>query len=188
MLQDRGELEEHVRKMLELIGEDPGRPGLLDTPRRVVDSWLELFSGYDIDPTDHVTTFAEEEVYDDIIVLRDIRFFSSCEHHILPFYGVCHIAYLPQGNSLLGVSKLARIMEVYTRRLQVQERMTRQIAEAVLAAVDPVGVGVVVQASHMCMVMRGVQKPGSTMVTSSMLGSFKDTAHIKAEVLQLMGL
>lgn len=175
-----------VRELLSLIGEDPDRPGLVETPKRVAASWREIYAGYDDEPYGHGKTFPEPEIHDDLVVLRDIRFFSSCEHHMLPFYGRVHIAYKPATDRVLGVSKLVRIMEVFSRRLQVQERMGRQIATAIQEAITPAGVGVVVEGSHMCMVMRGVQKPDSMMLTSCMLGDFR-IPHLKDEVLRFMG-
>ena len=176
---------ELVRGILKGIGEDPSREGLRETPDRVVRSWDELFRGYNDDPMNHAKKF--EEGYDQMVLLRGAEFFSFCEHHMLPFYGTVSIGYIANGK-VLGLSKLARIADCFARRLQIQERMTKQIAHAVQAAVVPKGVAVVVEGVHTCMTMRGVNKQRATMLTSEMLGVFRENAAARAEVLTLMGV
>ena len=172
----RDEVEAAVRKLIHWIGEDPDREGLVDTPKRVVKAFEEFFSGYKTDPTEFLErTFEETDGYDEMIVLRDIAFVSHCEHHILPVVGKAHVAYLPD-KRVVGISKLARVVEAFARRLQIQERMTAQIANAIEAALQPRGIAVVIEAEHQCMTTRGVMKPGVSMVTSRMLGAFRDDA------------
>ncbi len=172
-----------VRDMLIGIGEDPDREGLKETPARVVRAWAELFCGYKEDPMDHAKKF--EEGFDQMIVLRGAEFFSFCEHHMLPFYGTVSIGYVADGK-VIGLSKLARIADCFARRLQIQERMTKQIATAVMEAIQPKGVAVVVEGVHTCMTMRGVNKQRATMSTSEMLGLFRDNSAARHEVLSLM--
>ena len=184
----REEAEDAVRTLLRWAGEDPAREGLLDTPKRVVKAYGDWFSGYATDPSEYLRrTFEEVEGYDELIVLRDIAFESHCEHHMAPIIGRAHIGYLPQ-NWVVGISKLARVVDVYARRFQVQEKMTAQIAGAILEVLKPRGVGVVVHAQHECMTTRGVHKRGVSMVTSTMLGSFRDDARTRAEFLSFIGL
>jgi GTP cyclohydrolase I len=183
----RGEVEEAVRKLVIWAGDDPDREGLVDTPRRVVKAYEEFFSGYQVDPTDYLErTFEETDGYDEMIVLRDIAFVSHCEHHILPVIGKAHVAYLPN-RRVVGISKLARVVEAYARRLQIQERMTAQIANAIETALQPRGIAVVVEAEHQCMTTRGVMKPGVSMVTSRMLGAFRDDAKTRLEFESIIG-
>ncbi len=172
----REQAEEAVRVLLRWAGDDPKREGLLDTPKRVVNSYKELFAGYDAD-TDEVLgrTFEEVGGYEDMVLVRDIPFFSHCEHHMLPVIGKAHVAYLPDGR-VLGLSKIARIVDVFARRLQTQEAMTAQIADAISESLQPLGVAVFIEAEHMCMAMRGVQKSGSTTLTTTFTGSFKANA------------
>lgn len=179
------EIRNAVRKILEEIGEDPEREGLRDTPERVDKSWRFLTRGYLMDEKKVINNAYFEEDCDDMIIVRDIEFYSMCEHHLLPFYGKCHIGYIPRGK-VFGVSKLARIVDMFARRLQLQERLTKQVAETILNAISPKGVGVVMEAQHMCMVMRGVEKKNSKMVTSAMLGSFREEAAIRMEFLNLI--
>ena len=175
---------EMVRKIIEYIGDDPARPGLLETPDRVLRSWKEIFSGYDCDPiAEHGKVF--DEAYDQIVVLRGCEFTSLCEHHMLPFSGTVSIGYLADGK-VIGLSKLARIADAYARRLQVQERLTNQIAHAVKEILDPKGVAVVVEASHSCMTMRGVSKQRARMTTSAMLGAFRESPAARAEMMALL--
>ena len=183
----RDEVEAAVRKLIQWIGEDPDREGLVDTPKRVVKAFEEFFSGYKTDPTEFLErTFEETDGYDEMIVLRDIAFVSRCEHHILPVVGKAHVAYLPD-KRVVGISKLARVVEAFARRLQIQERMTAQIANAIEAALQPRGIAVVIEAEHQCMTTRGVMKPGVSMVTSRMLGAFRDDAKTRLEFESIIG-
>jgi GTP cyclohydrolase I len=170
--------EDLVKKILIAIGEDPDREGLLDTPKRVVESWKTLFSGYGKKPKDILTTKFTEQ-YDEMVICKNIEFYSNCEHHMLPFYGKCHIAYVPE-KQIIGLSKMPRLLEIFARRLQVQERLTEQIADAMMTYVEPKGVGVSIEAKHMCMVCRGVHKQNSSMITTALRGVFKDD-HCKLE-------
>ncbi|MGQ3890457.1 GTP cyclohydrolase I FolE [Legionella sp. CNM-4043-24] len=170
-----------IKDILSLIGEDSQREGLIDTPRRVVESWAELYEGYRIDAGKILeTSFTNKENYNQLILLRDIEMFSMCEHHMLPFYGRVHIGYVP-GGKVVGLSKLARLVECFSRRLQIQERLTVQIAEAIQEHMAPKGVGVMIECQHLCMVARGVNKQNSTMVTSHYIGSLETDANIKKE-------
>jgi len=175
-----------VSELLLAIGEDPGRDGLQATPERVASMYKELFSGLTDDPARHLTvTFAAE--HDEMVMVRDIPFTSLCEHHLVPFIGKCHVAYIPANDGrITGLSKLARLVDGFARRLQVQERMTTQIAEAIEAALDPRGVLVVMEAEHLCMSMRGVKKPGTTTVTSSVKGLFRTDSSTRAEAMQFI--
>ena len=182
----REEAEEAVRTLLRWAGEDPLREGLLDTPGRVVRSYDEFFAGYATDPFALLsTTFAEVEGYDEIVLLRDIRIESHCEHHMVPIIGVCHVAYLPR-NRVVGISKLARVVEAYARRLQIQERLTAQIAGTIADVLQPHGVAVIIEANHQCISTRGVHKPGVAMVTSRMLGAFRDNPATRGELLAML--
>ncbi len=183
----RDEVEAAVRKLIQWAGDDPDREGLLDTPKRVVKAFEEFFSGYTIDPTEYLErTFQETDGYDEMIVLRDISFISHCEHHILPVVGKAHVAYLP-ARRVVGISKLARVVDVFAKRLQIQERMTAQIANAIKDALQPRGIAVVIEAEHQCMTNRGVMKPGVSMVTSRMLGAFRDNAKTRLEFESIIG-
>lgn len=178
------EATDHVVRILEHIGEDPHREGLRGTPERVVKSWLKLFGGYRQDPQAVLGTQFEGESYDQMVVLDNIEFFSTCEHHMQPFFGRAHVAYIPN-KRVVGISKLARVVEVFARRLQIQERLTTQIAQAIEKALDPRGVGVVLEGQHFCMVCRGVEKQNSVMRTSTLLGAFRET-QVRAEFLTLI--
>jgi len=178
--------EEAVRTLLRWAGEDPAREGLLDTPRRVAEAYGDWFSGYREDPREYLArTFEEVAGYDELIVLRDIEYESHCEHHMAPIIGRVHVGYLPDGKGV-GISKLARVVDAYARRFQVQEKMTAQIAECIQQILGPRGVGVVVEGAHECMTTRGVHKRGVSMVTSKMLGSFREDARTRAEFLRFI--
>jgi GTP cyclohydrolase I len=180
--------EEAVRTLLRWAGEDPAREGLRDTPARVASAYREWFAGYDTDPADYLRrTFEEVGGYDEMIVLRDIAFASHCEHHMAPIIGRVHIGYLPT-NKVVGISKLARVVEGYARRFQVQEKLTAQIAGCIDDVLRPRGVGVVVDAAHQCMTTRGVHKRGVSMITSRMTGAFREDARTRAEFLQFIGI
>lgn len=176
-------IKNDLREILKYIGEDPTREGLVATPDRMMRSWKELFSGYGKNPKDILTVF-DAENHDQMVVLKNIEIYSMCEHHFLPFVGEAHIAYIPQ-NKIVGISKLARIAEIYARRLQVQERLTDQIADCIVENIDPLGVGVVIEAQHLCMKSRGVEKQHSVMVTSALRGVFKEAA-VREEFLELI--
>jgi len=178
-------IEDAVRQILVSIGENPEREGLLDTPSRVAKSWHYLMRGYTQNEQEVINNAYFEADCNDMVIVKDIEFYSMCEHHMLPFHGRCHIGYIPTGK-VFGVSKLARIVDMYARRLQLQERLTQQIANAISTAISPEGVGVVMEAQHMCMTMRGVQKKNSVMVTSAMLGSFRDETATRMEFLNLV--
>jgi GTP cyclohydrolase I len=183
----RKQAEEAVRTLLLWAGDDPGREGLVDTPRRVALAYEDWFSGYKDDPVKFLQrTFEEVEGYDEMIVLRDITFESHCEHHMAPIIGKAHVGYLPR-NKVVGISKLARVVDAFARRLQVQEKMTAQIANCIEKVLGPLGVGVVIEASHQCMTTRGVHKGGVSMVTSQMLGAFRKDARTRAEFLGMIG-
>ncbi|NBB94423.1 MAG: GTP cyclohydrolase I FolE [Planctomycetes bacterium] len=182
--QDNSAIADAVRSMLEAIGEDPGREGLADTPDRVARMYEELFAGLRDDPASYLEVGFSEE-YDEMVVLRDIPFHSMCEHHLLPFMGKTHVAYLPRGK-VCGLSKLARVVEAYARRPQLQERLTQEIAHLLMDRLDAKGVGVIIEATHTCMTIRGVKKPGAVMVTSCMLGLFRSNSATRAEAMDLL--
>jgi GTP cyclohydrolase I len=180
------ELEQAVRTLLAEIGEDPQRAGLVATPERVRRMYAELTAGYHTDPAELLNGASFEVDYDEMVVVRDIEFYSLCEHHLLPFYGRAHVGYLPRGR-VIGLSKIPRIVDMYAHRLQVQERMTQQVAGLLMERLDPKGVGCVIEATHLCTMMRGVRKQHATMVTSSMLGTFRRDARTRAEFLTFIG-
>ncbi|MEA5126061.1 GTP cyclohydrolase I FolE [Xanthomonas floridensis] len=182
----QAQAEDAVRTLLRWAGEDPAREGLLDTPRRVAEAYGDWFSGYREEPREYLErTFEEVAGYDELIVLRDISYESHCEHHMAPIIGKVHVGYLPRGK-VVGISKLARVVESYARRFQVQEKMTAQIAQCIQDVLQPRGVGVVVEGAHECMTTRGIHKRGVSMVTSKMLGSFREDARTRAEFLQFI--
>ncbi len=180
--------EEAVRTLLRWAGEDPKREGLLDTPKRVVEAYRDWFSGYSVDPKEYLRrTFEEMGGYDEMIVLRDIEFESHCEHHMAPIIGRAHVGYLPTGK-VVGISKLARVVDVFARRFQVQEKMTAEIARCIDEVLQPRGVGVVIEAAHECMTTRGVHKRGVSMITSKMLGTFRTDARTRSEFLTFIDI
>ncbi len=182
----QAEAEAAVRTLIEWAGDDPDREGLAGTPERVVRAYEEFFAGYNEDPVALLaTTFEETTAYDEMIVFRDIRLESHCEHHIVPILGKAHIGYLPAGR-VVGISKLARLLEVFAKRMQIQETLTSQIADTIQEVLEPRGVGVVIEASHQCMTTRGIRKPGVSVVTSRMLGSFRDDRTTRREFLSMI--
>ncbi|HUO11375.1 MAG TPA: GTP cyclohydrolase I FolE [Caulobacteraceae bacterium] len=182
----QSEAEAAVRTLIRWAGDDPDREGLVDTPGRVARSYAELFAGYEVDPREYLKrTFEEVGGYDELVVMRDIRFVSFCEHHMLPIVGRAHVGYLPR-NRVVGISKLARVVNGYARRLQIQEKMTADIATCIQEVLQPLGVGVVVEAEHSCMTMRGVNSPGALLTTSHLLGVLRDDARTREEFLRLV--
>ncbi|NOX84124.1 MAG: GTP cyclohydrolase I FolE [Alphaproteobacteria bacterium] len=186
--QERARAQDAVRELIRWIGDDPAREGLSDTPRRVVDAYLEYFQGYEQCAETYLErTFEQVGGYDEIVLLKDIPFHSHCEHHMAPIIGKAHVAYLPR-NRVVGISKLARVVNTYARRLQVQERLTAEIADCIQKVLDPLGVAVVIEASHACMTARGVKTPGVTMTTSRMMGIFREDEKARQEVIRLIGV
>ena len=184
----QAEAEAAVRTLLRWAGDDPEREGLLDTPARVARSYRELFAGYDTDPREYLErTFEEVGGYDQLVILKDIRFVSFCEHHMLPVIGKAHVAYLPN-DRVVGISKLARVVNGYGRRLQIQEKMTAEIARAIDEVLKPKGVGVVLEGTHSCMTLRGVNSPGASLVTSHLIGDVRDDPRTRQEFLRLVGI
>jgi GTP cyclohydrolase IA len=183
---DIAKVEAAVRSIIEAIGDNPEREGLVDTPKRIADMYTEIFTGVDMDAKAELTV-GFEVGHREMVILRDIPFYSMCEHHLLPFYGVAHVGYIPNKEGrVVGVSKLARVVEIFAKRLQLQERMTSQIADAIMEALQPDGVAVVVQAEHLCMTMRGIKKPGSNVITSATRGLFRSRAATRGEFLSLV--
>ncbi|MBI3040778.1 MAG: GTP cyclohydrolase I FolE [Chloroflexi bacterium] len=183
---DEAEIIKAVTAIIKAIGEDPKRDGLVDTPKRVAEMYAELFMGLNMDPREELAV-GFEEGYREMVILRDIPFYSMCEHHLLPFYGMAHIGYIPNADGrVVGASKLARVVEIIARRPQLQERMTSQIADAIVTAMRPQGVAVVIQAEHLCMIMRGIKKPGSTIVSSVVRGIFQSKSKTRAEFFSLL--
>lgn len=182
---DRGKIIEGVRLLLEGIGDDPEREGLKKTPERVADFYAELTEGMWQDPREHIVPLPGDS-HDEMVLVKDISIASVCEHHLAPFVGKCHIAYIPKGGRIVGLSKLARIAEIFARRLQVQERLTQEIAQTLFERLDPVGVMVVIEAEHTCMTLRGVKKPGAVTITSAVLGGFRKDPRTRAEAMALI--
>jgi len=183
---NQAEIKSAVTSILKAIGENPDREGLKDTPKRVAEMYAELFMGLEMNPKEALTV-GFEEGHREMVILRDIPFHSMCEHHLLPFYGVVHVGYLPNASGrVVGASKLARVVEIFAKRPQIQERMTTQIADAIVDGLQPDGVGVIVQAEHLCMIMRGIKKPGSTIVTSALRGVMRNRKEPRAEFFSLL--
>lgn len=183
----RDEAEAAVRTLIRWAGDDPGREGLRDTPARVTRAYEEFFAGYEMDPEEYLRrTFEEVEGYDEMVLLRDIRLESYCEHHMVPIIGRAHVAYMPT-HRVVGISKLARVVEAFAKRLQIQEKLTVQIADTINRVLEPAGVAVVIEASHQCMTTRGVHKPGVTMITSHMMGVFRSNDSTRKEFMALIG-
>ncbi|MFC1952734.1 GTP cyclohydrolase I FolE [Chloroflexota bacterium] len=186
-MSQESEIKKAITSIIKAIGDDPEREGLLDTPQRVAEMYTELFSGMNQDPRKELLVDFEEG-HREMVILRDIPFYSMCEHHLLPFFGVAHLGYVPNTKGrVVGASKLARVVEILARRPQIQERMTSQIADAIYNGIHPDGVGIVVQAEHLCMVMRGIKKPGSSFVTSALRGTFRSQSKTRAEFMSLLG-
>jgi len=186
MALDQSKIEQAIAAIIEAIGENPKREGLVSTPQRIAEMYADLFSGIDKDPKEELAV-GFEEGHREMVILKDIPFYSMCEHHLLPFFGVAHVGYVPNENGkVVGASKIARVVEIIARRPQLQERMTTQIAEAILKALNPQGVAVVIQAEHLCMTMRGIKKPGTNVVTSANRGLFRQKAATRAEFLSLI--
>jgi GTP cyclohydrolase I len=183
-LANNSEIQKAVESMLKAIGEDPSREGLQETPRRIAEMYADIFSGLENDPRQVLAT-GFDEGHHEMVIIRDIPFYSMCEHHLLPFFGLVHVGYIPNGR-IVGASKLPRAVDILARRPQLQERLTSQIADAVEEVLKPKGVGVVIKAEHMCMTMRGVKKPGSKIVTSAMRGNFRSRAATRAEFMSLV--
>ena len=184
---DNDKIENLTKQLIEEIGEDPSREGLLKTPSRVSKAWSFFSGGYNQDLNKIINNAVFNEDATDMVVVRDVEFFSLCEHHLIPFFGRAHVAYLPNGK-VIGLSKIPRIIDMFSRRLQVQERLTRQIAETVKEILDPIGVAVIMEGQHMCMQMRGVEKQNSLTTTSSMLGKFRESDRTRSEFLSIIGL
>jgi GTP cyclohydrolase IA len=181
---DREKIETAVRMILEAVGEDPDREGLQGTPRRIADMYEEILAGIGRDPRPFLAVTFQEQ-HKEMVVLRDIPLYSLCEHHMLPFHGMAHIGYIPRGR-IVGLSKLARLTDLLSKRFQVQERLTSEIADAIVDGLGPVGCGVMIEAEHLCMAMRGIQRPGARMVTSAMRGSFRENAATRAEFMAII--
>ena len=183
---NEAEIRTAVASIIRAIGENPQREGLKGTPARIAEMYAELFMGLDMDPKEELTV-GFEEGHREMVILRDIPFYSMCEHHLLPFYGMVHIGYIPNADGrVVGASKLARVVEIFAKRPQIQERMTTQIADAIVDGLEPDGVGVIVQAEHLCMIMRGIKKPGSAIVTSALRGTFRHKTETRAEFFSLL--
>lgn len=185
---DKPRIENAVREILFAIGEDPDREGLVDTPRRIAKMYEEIFSGMEQDPSEHLKVYFQDEKYEELVLVKDISFYSMCEHHLVPFFGKAHVAYLPKNGKLTGLSKLARVVETAAKRPQLQERLTATAADAIMNCLEPYGVIVVMEAEHMCMTMRGVKKPGSKTITSAVRGIFSTDAKARSEVMSFINM
>ncbi|MBI9013459.1 MAG: GTP cyclohydrolase I FolE [Clostridiales bacterium] len=183
---DKPKIERAIKDILEAIGEDPNREGLIDTPKRIANMYEEIFAGLSQDEGKHLDVIFKEDDHEELVLVKDIPFYSMCEHHLVPFYGRAHVAYIPKNGKLTGLSKLARVVETVARRPQLQERLTSAVADAIVNKLEPTGVLVVVEAEHMCMTMRGVKKAGSQTITSAVRGNFKTDARSRAEALSLI--
>ncbi|WP_425447027.1 GTP cyclohydrolase I FolE [Dethiothermospora halolimnae] len=183
---DKEKIKRAVRDILEAVGEDPDREGLIDTPRRIANMYEEIFEGLKKDPKDHLQVFFQEEQHEELVLVKDIPFYSVCEHHLVPFFGKAHVGYLPKNGKLTGLSKLARVVDTVAKRPQLQERLTASVADTITEVLDPYGVIVVVEAEHMCMTMRGIKKPGSKTITSAVRGLFDRDAKARAEAMSLI--
>jgi GTP cyclohydrolase I len=184
---DQARIEKAVAEIIAAINENPLREGLSDTPSRIAEMYSEVFSGVDVDPREVLAISFEEEEHEEMVVLKNTPFYSMCEHHFLPFHGLAHVGYIPSGR-LVGISKLARVVEILARRPQLQERLTGQIADSIMEALQPHGVGVVIEAEHLCMTMRGIRKPGSRLVTSANRGLFRRNAATRAEFFSILSM
>jgi len=183
---DKEKIKKAVKMILEAVGENPEREGLRGTPRRVANMYEEIVAGMYQKPEEQLSVYYQEEQYEEIVLLRNIPLYSTCEHHLLPFFGRVHVAYLPQKDRVTGLSKLARVVDIFARRLQLQERLTQQIADTLMDVLKPQGVLVIIEAEHFCITMRGIQKPGTQTVTSAMRGIFLKDARTRAEVMSLI--
>lgn len=184
--ENKDKIESAVKMILEAIGEDPNREGLIDTPNRMARMYEEIFSGIDEDPGKHLEIYFEEEKHKEMVLVKDIPFYSVCEHHLVPFYGKAHVGYIPRNGKLTGLSKLARVVDTIAKRPQLQERLTSAIADTLIEKLNPLGVIVVVEAEHMCMTMRGIKKPGSKTLTSAVRGTLETDAKSRAEAMMLI--
>ena len=182
---DKTKIEQAIVMILEAIGEDPAREGLVDTPKRVAKMYQEIFSGLAEDPSEHLNTVFSE-THEELVIVKDIPFYSMCEHHLVPFFGVAHVAYIPANGRVAGLSKLARVLETVAKRPQLQERITTTVANTIMDKLDPLGVAVVIEAEHMCMTMRGVKKPGAKTITSAVRGVFERDIALRAEAFSLI--
>ena len=185
---DKDKIKKSVRDILEAIGEDPDREGLVDTPKRIANMFEEIFAGLHQDPREHLQIFFQEENHEEMVIVKDISFYSVCEHHLVPFFGKAHVAYIPKGGKLTGLSKLARVVETAARRPQLQERIAKTIADSIVEVLDPYGVVVILEAEHMCMTMRGIKKPGSKTITSAVRGIFEKDVAARAEAMTLINI
>ncbi|HCX64634.1 MAG TPA: GTP cyclohydrolase I FolE [Eubacteriaceae bacterium] len=185
---DKEKIQQAVRQILEAVGEDPDREGLTDTPKRIANMYEEIFSGLHENPEKHLEIYFQQEQYEELVLVKDIPFYSVCEHHLVPFHGKAHVGYLPKDGKLTGLSKLARVVETVAKRPQLQERLTATVADTIQNELEPYGVIVVIEAEHMCMTMRGVKKPGSKTVTSAVRGVFSSDAKARSEVMSFIKL